>query len=93
MQSKNYLKDQLRNSKIFLSMCVHDLKNPTTSIFQGLQMTASDLNQINKIYKDHVIYSKKCEQLHKAKDEAEREDIGQISVVSTVKMIYKQHTK
>jgi len=36
VQQENVLKEQLRNSKLFLNMCVHDLKNPTTSILQGL---------------------------------------------------------
>lgn len=36
VKQESCLKEQLRTSQLFLNMCVHDLKNPTTSISQGL---------------------------------------------------------
>ena len=52
------LKANLKNSKMFLNMCIHDMRNPATSIQQGLQLTMSNFNKINKIYVDHLEYRK-----------------------------------
>lgn len=86
------LKEQLCSSKMFLNMCVHDLKNPTVSITQGLQLTTDNLNDFNKIYEDHVIFSQKCKSLHQ-NDVNQNQGICEISLETYVKLLYNSHTK
>lgn len=39
------LKKQLQTNKTFLNMVIHDMRSPTSSIKQGLQMTSQNLSQ------------------------------------------------
>jgi signal transduction histidine kinase len=46
------LNEQLRMSKLFLNMVIHDMRNPTTSIKMGLEDTIFKIKDINQIYKE-----------------------------------------
>jgi signal transduction histidine kinase len=46
------LNEQLRMSKLFLNMVIHDLRNPTTSIKMGLEETIFKIRDIKEIFKD-----------------------------------------
>jgi hypothetical protein len=35
-------------------MAIHDMRNPTSSIKNGLQHTLLRIREIEKIYKDHI---------------------------------------
>ena len=48
----NNLSLQLKQSKMFLNMVIHDMRNPTVSIKLGLQMSISALRSIGLIFKD-----------------------------------------
>ena len=63
LQQECKLKDSLKNSKIFLNMCIHDMRNPTNSICLGLEQMMRNFNQIDNLYKHHLKYNKKCGQL------------------------------
>ena len=43
----NELANQLYQNKIFLGMCIHDMRNPSTAIKQGLEQAEYFLNQIS----------------------------------------------
>ena len=51
-QSVSTLNEQLRMSKLFLNMVIHDLKNPTSSIKIGLEDTIFEIKDIEKIFQD-----------------------------------------
>lgn len=48
---------QLRQSKMFLNMVIHDMRNPTVSIKLGLQACISALSFIGLIFKDQIKFS------------------------------------
>ncbi len=57
------LKDQLYKNKIFLSMVIHDMRNPTSSIKSGLQHSLLKIREIENIYKDHIKINKMSKEL------------------------------
>lgn len=50
---------QLRQSKMFLNMVIHDMRNPTVSIKLGLQASIAALRSIGVIFKDQLLFSDK----------------------------------
>ena len=60
LQQEWKLKDSLKSSKIFLNMCIHDMRNPTNSICLGLEQMMRNFNQLDNLYKHHLKYNKKC---------------------------------
>jgi hypothetical protein len=51
---------QLHRSKLFLSMVVHDMRNPTKSIKIGLQSSISKLRDLLKIHNEQIDFESKC---------------------------------
>ena len=46
LQEQQKLKSQLVRQKLFLSMVIHDMRNPTTSIKTGIDMAIIELQKI-----------------------------------------------
>jgi uncharacterized protein YsxB (DUF464 family) len=59
LKQERILEEKLKNSKLFLNMCIHDMRNPATTIQLGLQHTIDSFNKINDLYQKHIEYSKK----------------------------------
>ena len=56
------LKKQLQTNKSFLNMVIHDMRSPTSSINQGLQMTSQNLSQNMLISKEYKEFQNKFKQ-------------------------------
>jgi len=53
MLDNTKLKVKIKQQKLFLNMVVHDLRNPSDSIFHGLTRANEQINeQLDKIMKD-----------------------------------------
>ena len=85
------LQDKLKNSKLFLNMCIHDMRNPANTIQLGLQHTIESFSRINAIYKSHISYSSDVARLLQAADqnEAGQELIEQISPSNRISVLHE----
>ena len=52
-----HLQKMLQNSKMFLNMVIHDMKNPTGATLIGLQQTKVCLEKIISEYEKHLNFN------------------------------------
>ena len=60
----DYLKEQLRQNKKFMSMVIHDMRNPTVAIKQGLQDTVWKMKQVRMVLDQHAEFAQEAKLLH-----------------------------
>ena len=58
LSSVTNFRNQLKMTKLFLNMVIHDFRNPTTSIKTSLQQAILKIKQIGKMIKKHHKFSK-----------------------------------
>ena len=65
MQEKiSSLGKQLDSNKIFLNMVIHDMRNPTSSIKEGLKLALGELMKVQIMCQDQKKFSDKCQNLN-----------------------------
>lgn len=81
-------------------MVIHDMRSPTSSIQLGLQQTIFKLREIISIYKEHLDFNLKCEQLQDSRSKLHRNDsivnlnqFQEFTCIELIDMIYEKVDK